>query len=1367
MGLSLEEVIAAFGSSSGPVPSSRLETSVSLNTQNGVTGPLTAKLSNLFNVSQRKALRKSLITSNNHNAQAQWRRLLGELEKETRTLLDMFFSQVHLVSEALLAVLGGIRGGGGDDEGFLKQRRRFFSASLTNDTKKVYARSIAQALCLLLKLLDSNLRARCNVEFDENTLNLLYAFHNSAKGVDDIQRLVLSFLSQDRGMGAVYHREPLCIPAIASFVSGTNNFTGAEIAQKTISSLKYLCRGCVMLDAMRHPENIKPSEITSVNNINYSIGDTSAFSCLDRLHKGICSIERVVMKRVVLQDGNRIFVDGVDLSPSLLSSSVKNCYHKSQAIYRELLMGFAVPEIAQAAYNAFGESQEYADGYNDLLTYVLGDRRLARRFFTAGERLKVKKIEAKKFLGKCESFERLVLPMMHLLMGGTSRATDYLQLTFRVDAGGDFPARVFILNEDLILVVRQSRKTAFLEQGAKICPAVIPRVWFDHILTYWMLIRPFCAVIAKGIDRRDEEVTRWRRYCFVRGGEKQVRRYVEKQIRVFSAGAKFQRLRHGAEAIFRNYIVPKEIDLNAHYSFDKLFGHTYKTGLSYGVLDLIGSDTAHDISDISSTTRCLKAWWALLALGDPMDSIPLEDPLDSSDSSGDDDSISEINESPEDEVERGDNDNDDYISEGENDLVVDTRTEIEALPVSSPSTSSFLGNSSTAEIELSNESITDIDFNQDDDGAIDSIATVSYIQSANESFDASVIVHDSVADDEVIEAVSAAEISSPLMADQTDVQSEDLAVADSAMRAIQRLGYSSFRSSAQHSLVSHILHGESSIAGILPTGGGKTLTILVAVAEEIPGITLVIYPLRSVYDDAIFRLNDFTQQNPRYRAAWGTYQPNVPIQTLAAQKRVLLLTAEEARDATFLSLLKSAPMLVKRVIFEEAPVFVTSHFRLGISSLPMLLRSYLTCPFVLLTGTVKVDDEQRLRDDFYSPGLIFVRGPTVRPEIQHIVVRLPGRNVSAHDVVKYIEFKANENTIVFVRSMKKLEEIATGLEAHSKTRALVVRYYGSLPNDEREEAARSWKQGKTPIMVATTAFGFGIHDMKCHTTIHVDGAFDVESYVQGAGRGGRDGKASKSIVLLSLKSVQETSDISRLFASKRCRMAAISSLLDPEDLCWTGCCGKCDWCIETRQPGQIVSEEWRSQSLQISNPLETSTLTHERSQASFAIAHIKRDAKRLIKACEKKICFSCLVMSRGQKKPSHSLTACPHWKRRCFRCGSDNCGRSFGSTRTSCPDYATISEILKAYNVCVTCALPPYILDEAIHNGQTSMGRGCRFRDSVLPTMLLLWHCREGREALNRFNSERPVTLEAYLSWALDATKGIGNFLRFLSQYCS
>lgn len=63
------------------------------------------------------------------------------------------------------------------------------------------------------------------------------------------------------------------------------------------------------------------------------------------------------------------------------------------------------------------------------------------------------------------------------------------------------------------------------------------------------------------------------------------------------------------------------------------------------------------------------------------------------------------------------------------------------------------------------------------------------------------------------------------------------------------------------------------------------------------------------------------------------------------------------------------------------------------------------------------------------------------------------------------------------------------------------------------ENMKRFRENKLPIMVATKAFGMGIDKPNVRFTVNMNYSSSLESYVQEAGRAGRDRKMALSVIL--------------------------------------------------------------------------------------------------------------------------------------------------------------------------------------------------------------------------------------------------------------
>jgi ATP-dependent DNA helicase RecQ len=72
---------------------------------------------------------------------------------------------------------------------------------------------------------------------------------------------------------------------------------------------------------------------------------------------------------------------------------------------------------------------------------------------------------------------------------------------------------------------------------------------------------------------------------------------------------------------------------------------------------------------------------------------------------------------------------------------------------------------------------------------------------------------------------------------------------------------------------------------------------------------------------------------------------------------------------------------------------------------------------------------------------------------------------------------------------------------------------GSTPTERRREVVRRWKLADLDIVVATAAFGLGVDQRDVRAIVHACVPESVDRFYQEVGRGGRDGKASLSLVV--------------------------------------------------------------------------------------------------------------------------------------------------------------------------------------------------------------------------------------------------------------
>ena len=102
--------------------------------------------------------------------------------------------------------------------------------------------------------------------------------------------------------------------------------------------------------------------------------------------------------------------------------------------------------------------------------------------------------------------------------------------------------------------------------------------------------------------------------------------------------------------------------------------------------------------------------------------------------------------------------------------------------------------------------------------------------------------------------------------------------------------------------------------------------------------------------------------------------------------------------------------------------------------------------------------------------------------------------------------------LVYAATRKNAEAHAQALKK-AGMRARV--YHAGLEGEVRERAQDVFMAGQLDVIVATNAFGMGVDKSDIRLVVHADIPRSPEAYYQEAGRGGRDGKPTRCVLLFN------------------------------------------------------------------------------------------------------------------------------------------------------------------------------------------------------------------------------------------------------------
>ena len=318
-------------------------------------------------------------------------------------------------------------------------------------------------------------------------------------------------------------------------------------------------------------------------------------------------------------------------------------------------------------------------------------------------------------------------------------------------------------------------------------------------------------------------------------------------------------------------------------------------------------------------------------------------------------------------------------------------------------------------------------------------------------------------------------------------------------------GYDTFRP-MQEEIIDFVLAGHDTL-GLLPTGGGKSLTFQVP-AMILPGVTIVVTPLISLMKDQVDNLADRGIRAVLFHSGLTAREKDLGMTRCRLGKaKIAYVSPERLRNERFLAELRT--LTVSLLVVDEAHCisqwgydFRPSYLR--ISDLRRIVGEEVPVLALTASATPEVTADIMKHLGFREPR-VFSKSFT-RENLSYIV-----RYADVKEPMLLRILSATSGcSIVYVRSRRRTRELAALLNGAGIPSEA---YHAGLAPEEKEERQDRWKRDEVRVMVATNAFGMGIDKPNVRLVVHYDLPSSLEEYYQEAGRGGRDGKESLAVVI--------------------------------------------------------------------------------------------------------------------------------------------------------------------------------------------------------------------------------------------------------------
>lgn len=320
-------------------------------------------------------------------------------------------------------------------------------------------------------------------------------------------------------------------------------------------------------------------------------------------------------------------------------------------------------------------------------------------------------------------------------------------------------------------------------------------------------------------------------------------------------------------------------------------------------------------------------------------------------------------------------------------------------------------------------------------------------------------------------------------------------------------GYDSFRP-LQEDIIRSVLEGHDTL-GLMPTGGGKSITFQVPGLTYESGVTIVVTPLISLMKDQVDNLRKHHIKAVYFHAGMTARESRMAWETLTNGKaKFIYIAPERLHSDRFM--LEMRHIEVRLIVVDEAHCISQwgYDFRPSYLDIKQLRRLKPGVPVLALTATATPEVAKDIANQLQFRDHNVYQKSFVRENISYIV---RGSEAKIHEVL-HILSRTSGTAIVYVRSRKKCREISEFLLSADIPSTF---YHAGLDFQLKEERQNAWQSGEVRVMVATNAFGMGIDKPDVRVVIHYDLPPSLEEYYQEAGRAGRDGLPSYAVLLAS------------------------------------------------------------------------------------------------------------------------------------------------------------------------------------------------------------------------------------------------------------
>ena len=322
---------------------------------------------------------------------------------------------------------------------------------------------------------------------------------------------------------------------------------------------------------------------------------------------------------------------------------------------------------------------------------------------------------------------------------------------------------------------------------------------------------------------------------------------------------------------------------------------------------------------------------------------------------------------------------------------------------------------------------------------------------------------------------------------------------------------------------------------VLPTGSGKSLVGLANafLGKVQQGVALIIVPTIALAFDQVEQARGWRPRdsiNAWHSGLNKSERLAIRQRLRAGTQRLLFLAPESLRVLKDELLNVAAAGWLRSVVVDEAHLISQwgGSFRPEMQLMSATLRQLRErCPTgavfrtLLMTATLTADTYADLSQLFGS--METLAAVHLRPEPDYYMTRCQTDDEKTCRILEALRH-APRPAILYVTKVEDAKKWHERCLAEGWRRSGLV--HGESSSAERERAISQWREDHLDLMVATSAFGLGMDKGDVRLVLHACVPETLDRFYQEVGRGGRDGRASVSLMIWTHADLQLASRMS-------------------------------------------------------------------------------------------------------------------------------------------------------------------------------------------------------------------------------------------------